>query len=659
MTLPPPHVSPDYRPDIDGLRALAVAAVVAFHAFPQAVPGGFVGVDVFFVISGYLISTILLSEWRQTGRLDLLSFYRRRLRRIVPALAVVMVAVLALGWLVLLPSELALLGRHAAGAAIFIANVLFWNGAGYFAPGADHLPLLHLWSLAIEEQFYLVWPLALVALAGRPRLLVPAMVAAFVGSLALCLDSEGSIASFYSPLTRAWELLAGALLAAVAGRAHPAAWAGTINSTIAELSALAGLGLILSSALFLDQQWPWPGRLTLLPVAGAVLLVGPGAGSRVSALLLANPLAVGIGLISYPLYLWHWPLLSFGHILHAGIPPASTRLWLVLASAALAVATWLLVERPIRFGRLRRPAPAWLAGALASIALAGFVIDRADGFRARAITELNAFALTATVGAGKELTQPGCLVAEAPIPRPYSFCRRDKTLPVTHIVWGDSKGEALFWSLVRESHARPGSGGWQLVGMLGGCPPMGGGAFSPNPECNSGNEAILDAAIADDAIRTVALAAGLRTIRHNGLAPSQAGLDASVARLLAAGKRVVLVVDNPTVISEREAARDCVRVTLLAWLERLVGRRDCDLPLARHEAETADYRALIAHLVGRHPKLELFDTDRLLCDRNTGLCPVAAGGELLYSYGDHISDTAGTIMARQLLPLVEGAAIAD
>ena len=641
-----PHTAGAYRRDIDGLRALAVTVVVAFHAFPAAVPGGYVGVDVFFVISGFLISRILFDETRNAGRVDIIAFYRRRLRRIVPALALVLAAVLAFGWFTLLPEEYARLGRDAAGSAGFVANLVFWNGAGYFAPGAEHTPLLHLWSLAIEEQFYLIWPLLVMALAGKPHLRTLAMAAIPLASLWLCLSGDGAVGSFYSPLTRAWELMSGAVLAALPVRRPDRA-----GSIVAELASLAGIGLILFAAFAFAPDTPWPGWRTLLPVTGAALLIGPASGSRLSKALLANPVAVGLGLVSYPLYLWHWPLLSFAHILHAGPPTAEARLVLVALALALSILTFRLVERPLRFGPWAARAPAMAAASLVLLAAAGLALQRADGVPSRAITQLNQLALSARLGDGSEMTRPGCLVADAPVPRPYSFCRHDTALPSTAVAWGDSKAEALYWGLVRASHAGPDGMGWDLMGLLGGCPPMG-VASSPNPECDRGNESIIAAIIADPKIRTVALVTGLRTIRYNGFERSRTGLDASVARLLAAGKHVVFVIDNPTVVSEREDARDCTRVTLLPLVEKALGRRDCTLPLAAHRTETADYRELVAWLAARDPALRIFDTEPLLCDLAAGACPVSSGDRMLYSYGDHISDAGADRIADRLIPFL-------
>src|SRR5437870_5550894 len=210
--------SPKYRPDIDGLRALAVLSVVAFHAFPTSLPGGFLGVDVFFVISGYLISTIIL-ENLDKGAFSLAEFYGRRVRRIFPALLVVLLASYVFGWLALLADEYAQLGKHIAAGAGFVSNLVLWNEVGYFDRSADTKPLLHLWSLGIEEQFYLAWPL-LLWFSWKRRFVAPVVLAlAALSFIATALWSNvDAVATFYSPLTRFWELLGGSMLAWLALR---------------------------------------------------------------------------------------------------------------------------------------------------------------------------------------------------------------------------------------------------------------------------------------------------------------------------------------------------------------------------------------------------------------------------------------------------------
>jgi peptidoglycan/LPS O-acetylase OafA/YrhL len=338
----------NYRPDIDGLRAVAVLSVVIFHAFPDEawLPGGFIGVDVFFVISGYLISKILFSEIEQ-HRFSLASFYGRRIRRIFPALAVCLAAVLAYGFVVLLPSELAQLGKQVFFGASFLSNFALWSESGYFDSTATSKPLLHLWSLGIEEQFYILWPpllwIAFKLKAAIGRLIVGLLVASFAVNIALSLTDMSS--DFYLPVSRFWELLAGATLA----------WRRDIalNAGLKHVISLAGIAAILVSARLFTSDMRFPGWLALLPVAGSVAIILAGQNAFVNRTILSNRVAVSVGLISYPLYLWHWPLIAFSYVIRGKPPTSFMAFGIVIASLLLAWATYRFIESPVRFSSNR------------------------------------------------------------------------------------------------------------------------------------------------------------------------------------------------------------------------------------------------------------------------------------------------------------------
>jgi peptidoglycan/LPS O-acetylase OafA/YrhL len=338
----------NYRPDIDGLRAVAVLSVVIFHAFPDEawLPGGFVGVDVFFVISGYLISKILFSEIEQQ-RFSLASFYGRRIRRIFPALAVCLAAVLAYGFVVLMPSELAQLGKQVFFGASFLSNFALWSESGYFDRAATSKPLLHLWSLGIEEQFYILWPpllwIAFKLKAAIGRLIIGLLVASFAVNIALSLTDTSS--DFYLPVSRFWELLAGA---AMAWRREIA-----LNAGLKHVISLAGIAAILVSARLFTSDMRFPGWLALLPVAGSAAIILAGSNAFVNRTILSNRVAVSVGLISYPLYLWHWPLIAFSYVIRGKPPTSFMAFGIVIASLVLAWATYRFIEGPVRFGSNR------------------------------------------------------------------------------------------------------------------------------------------------------------------------------------------------------------------------------------------------------------------------------------------------------------------
>jgi peptidoglycan/LPS O-acetylase OafA/YrhL len=371
--LPDRITAAQYRPDIEGLRGLAVALVVAYHAFPNLRSGGFIGVDVFFVISGYLITQLILSGL-QRGTFSLSEFYRRRVRRIVPALLVVMTACFIVGWLMLLPSELRWLGKSIAWCAPFLANLyLARTAGGYFDPVAELNPLLHLWSLGVEEQFYLVWPVLLI-LTVKHGVAMRFLAAVIATSLAFSIWSAwNGTPHFYHPATRAWELAVGGMLAAwtlsAVHRPPSLRWSGT------QALALAGLAMVIVGGVCWTADKRIPGIWSVIPTVGAALLIGAGPNAAVNRWLLASPPMRFLGRLSYPLYLWHWPLFSFTHVvLGTGPQPAMAAGAIVLAFAA-AYATYRWVELPTRYGDLgRRAVPALLAG-LVLLALAGAAVE--------------------------------------------------------------------------------------------------------------------------------------------------------------------------------------------------------------------------------------------------------------------------------------------
>ena len=355
------NVHPVYRPDIDGLRAVAILSVVAFHAFPANLRGGFVGVDIFFVISGFLISNIIFRSL-QRGDFSFAEFYAHRIKRIFPALIVVLAASFAFGWFALLPDEFKQLGKHMAAGAGFVQNFVLWKEAGYFDTASELKPLMHLWSLAIEEQFYLIYPLLIWA-AWRVRLNALALVVV-LGALSFGLNvleiRDAAVKTFFVPQTRYWELLAGSVLAYLQlfkhGQSAPLlsrspALSAHGRRVLNNLLSACGLFLILLAVITIHKGRAFPGWWALAPVAGAFLLILAGPQAWVNRNFLANRLMVFVGVISYPLYLWHWPILSFARIMEAEMPSPEIRGGAVALSLLLAWLTYRLLERPIRFGR--------------------------------------------------------------------------------------------------------------------------------------------------------------------------------------------------------------------------------------------------------------------------------------------------------------------
>lgn len=392
-----PHSSehPKWRADIDGLRAIAVSSVVLFHAFPRQLEGGYVGVDIFFVISGFLISSIIFGSLNKS-KFSFADFYGRRVRRIFPALILVLVSCYAFGWNALLSDEFGQFGKELAGGAGFVSNLVLWSGSGYFDNAAELKPLLHLWSLGIEEQFYMVWPLLLWFAWKRRMNFFAVTVAVALASFAFnaYLIREDMVATFYSPLTRFWELLAGAVLAHLTLQKKQAAIAaGTVSvpaeaGMLANLQSIAGALLLAAGVFLLNKESAFPGYWALLPVLGAVLIIAAGEKALINKYVLSNKLMVWVGLISYPLYLWHWPLLAFPRIVVADEPSWWVRAAAVVSAVVLAWLTYAVIEKRVRTSQNTRAVTIVLSSLMVVVAAAGIATFQADGVKSRPLAQL-------------------------------------------------------------------------------------------------------------------------------------------------------------------------------------------------------------------------------------------------------------------------------
>lgn len=432
-----PESSFKYRADIDGLRALAILPVVFFHAGLPGFSGGFVGVDIFFVISGFLITGIILKEQAEE-RFTFSGFWARRARRIFPALGVVVLVSLVVGWFVLMPDDYRSLGRTAAAQAIFASNIDFYRNAGYFAPPADTQPLLHTWSLAVEEQFYLFFPLLMVVLGTYlHRWRIHVLAALFVGSLTWSAYQVGNDPSgaFYLMQYRAWELLAGGVLALWLSKSpvgHSVDW-------LDQLAAILGMAAIATTVFAYDRNTPFPGLAALLPCAGAVLLIWSNRGEpTLVGKWLSLRWVVWVGLISYSLYLWHWPVLVFSRYLLENLTTSFT----VTALATSFLLAWLSyswIETPVRRGRVMVSGRQLIVGSAAllfTFALAGTAIRLSKGVPDRLSTDARLMYQEAvrkpppcqavTVGDGLQLCERGVPGEAASL-----------------LVWGDSHARAM------------------------------------------------------------------------------------------------------------------------------------------------------------------------------------------------------------------------
>jgi peptidoglycan/LPS O-acetylase OafA/YrhL len=515
-----------YRADIDGLRALAVLPVLFYHSGVPGFGGGYVGVDVFFVISGFLITGIIAREIDE-GRFSLVRFYERRARRIMPALLAVVAAALAGAAILYLPADFAAVPRSALAALGFVSNLLFFTETGYFAGGAETKPLLHTWSLAIEEQFYIGFPILLLLIARWApswRTAAIAALAAVSFALAVATQNDGSGFAFYLLPTRIWELAAGALLAlGVPAITHKA---------VREGVAALGVAAIVAAVTVYDSSTVFPGVTALPPVLGAAALIHCAPGTVVGRLL-QNRALTCIGLISYSLYLWHWPIAVFTRYSLDGRLSGWTSAAVVAASFAAAVLSWRFIEQPFRRpGGL--PPAAVLRRTVAAMAVMGAIsagLMSAGGWPGRFSPDVLRLA-----GANKDVSpmRNACHDYAAAGRAP---CILGAKAEPDSLLWGDSHGVELAYVLSTAARLE----GKALVQRThSSCPPILGYDPPNNPRCATANRDVFAAIRSNPHLRTIYLSAFWASEAYAS-PPTLAQLDQTIAALVDDGRRVVVL----------------------------------------------------------------------------------------------------------------------
>jgi len=646
----------DHRADIDGLRAVAVLAVLAFHVSPAALPGGFLGVDVFFVISGYLISLIVFRELAQ-GRFSFRLFYARRIRRLFPALILVLSATLALGAFALFADEYRQLSRHALAAAAFLLNFQLMREAGYFDIASELKPLLHLWSLSVEEQFYLIWPVLLVFARRWSIRFRTLCVLAVFGSFAFAMYLADARLDrlYFDPLARFWEILLGAALAYRQTHSRPDQSTLQPDQTWAKsLLSVLGLMAIGASLIIVHGKTAQPGPITLLPVLGTVALIASGPSALANRLLACRPI-VWVGLISYPLYLWHWPLLSFLRITESGAPSSMRLAGAVGLSFLFAWATYRLVEQPIRHRQPSIRQTTVLATGIVAVLIVGAVIQHAGGFPNRsALKEANA---TLQEVRRAPSTDDACRKRFETRASPV-YCREETVGKGWIVVTGDSHAHALYPGIADRARQL----GWStLLVANSGCPPMAGTTWGRNTAehvaCAESIETILDAIGQQRDIVAVVLASrGPQYLDGTGFGPVEAhynhppildwntttrrgepvrdtaalfqhGLENTVRRLSLTGAPVLYLLQVPEL---GVPVTNCVDRPM-----HLAGAQTgCTVNRQVYIDRMQSYRRATEQVAGRLP-LRVIDPTNLFCSDT--VCRGRSGGQLLYSDDNHVS----------------------
>ena len=647
-----------YRPDIDGLRAVAVGSVVVFHAFPWLVPGGFVGVDVFFVISGFLITTNILGGLTEDS-FTIRGFYDRRVRRIFPALATVLAATYALGWVSLFDKEFEQLGKHVAGGAFFVSNLFLWAESGYFDTASEVKPLVHLWSLGIEEQFYIVWPLLLWGMFRFGRRVgtnvVIGTVALMFVSFVLGLAALDSVGGYYSPVNRFWELLVGALLA-VLSFGRTATLSEKIGVGATNVVATLGLILVVVPMFVLDGSSSFPGWNALAPTIGAALLIASGPLNPWAHWLLSRRLMVGVGLISYPLYLWHWPLLVYARIIATDVPSAAIRVGAVLLALALSYLTYRLIERPLRFHRRRRAVVFGLVTTVAIIGAAGAFTFQQRGIEQRRFNDVNIAIDPGEVRDIDLISSFGCGLP-FDVESLFADCRTDVRGSATYALIGDSKASTLIGGFMRTSID---DRYWTILGGtlgLGSAVPL----ISDEPSHERFQLLIVPAVntvIADPRVEVVVLQGAVRAMFEYPIETEfswlpnsplydkvESALRETVKRVVDGDKKVVLYVDNPALAAPEDCSE---RRSTIGFLNTLLVTEnpECSTTRAQFTSDTEKYRAMLDRIAEDFgDAVTVFDATDVFCD---DVCDHIVNGVRLYSYTDHPSDDAADLVGRRL-----------
>jgi peptidoglycan/LPS O-acetylase OafA/YrhL len=648
--------SPAYRADIEGLRALAVVPVILYHA-RLFCPGGFIGVDVFFVISGYLITKIILSDLC-SGGFTLARFYERRVRRIFPALFLMLAVSSACAYLLLLPHEMIAFGKSLMAAAAFVSNVFFSGEIGYFDMAAEQKPLLHVWSLAVEEQFYIFWPLVLLVFynkAGRKGAFFFCALLAGVSLLhSEYLVHEARSAAFYLMPSRAFELGIGALLSL----GSDFAFFRQMPRRAADGASLAGIALIGAALFLFDDLTPFPGKAALLPCLGAALVIAAGARhATAGGWFLSLPPVTFIGRISYSLYLWHWPMLVFAHLYLGRELQLDEKCWALLATALAAYLSWRFIEEPFRkLPVTARSARAFITGGAAAglaFACAGALVVTHDGFPrrieveiAKARAEHTAFAHSpCLMWLGAIPPVEGCLLGQPSAGTDYDA-----------VLWGDS--HALQLAPVLDALGKKLNFTARIITKAG-CVPLPGVRFFPEDSiflkaCTEFNDAAMRTAL-QHGPGTIILAGRWELYATGGFLVSESQARPSVGEslntfigavrntvlaLTKVGHRVVIVGQVPLPVGD---SPDCIQRLQLTARDA----SECAATSNSRVEVDSKVNQLLQQAVESLPNVNMVYPFERFCNEQE--CPIlTSDAHLIYMDESHLSSAGAGLLSADI-----------
>ncbi len=659
-----------YMSEIDGLRAFAVLSVVAFHAFPDLLKGGFIGVDVFFVISGFLITSHIFQNLI-VGEFSFVDFYSRRIRRIFPALIIVMTCSLAFGWFVLLADEYAQMGKHIASGAGFILNFILVDEIGYFDNAAETKPMLHLWSLAVEEQFYIIWPLILwLAWKNQVNLLRITILVALISFIfSLRFMHSNPIENFFWPAGRFWELLSGSLLAWIFINKKRSLSKAKIKidnylikitksknfiangNGVSNIISFLGFSLLIYGVTGINKELAYPSEWTLIPTSASILIISAGTNAWLNRVILMNPISVWFGLISYPLYLWHWPILSFTQIIKGETPNIGIRLSGVLLSILLAWLTYRFFENPIRRQFIRAPKAKHLIALIFIIGLFSFYVNKSDGIQTRSVVKdylSNLDELQRTIA-----KENSCLSFLGISQSKFNYCKIGKIgNRGTVAVIGDSHAHVAFPGI---------SDGLEKLGYTtvllanSSCPPFLNSPWGRNDserlECSNRIEEILfNISNLPELNRVLIFSRG--PIYWTGSEPSRKdkqkptlnidnyfeGLQRTIDRLKSLNIEVIYVTENPEL---KYNARSCLPRPLNTEVTQ-----KCEQNLTSVLERQQEYRDRLIEL----KDVLILDSNKAFCRESDNKCfAFNDKNQLLYADDDHLSVIGSYFLYEKLL----------
>lgn len=638
-----------YRSDIDGLRAVAVLLVVIFHAAPNLFASGFIGVDIFFVISGYLITKIIFSDLDKS-RFTVAQFYVKRIKRIFPSLLLVLLSCWLIGWFVLLEAEYQQLGKHILAGASFISNFVLWNESGYFDTNSELKPLLHLWSLSIEEQFYLFWPLVLsFFFKSKKRLFYAFSTIAIISfGLNIFYVAKYPTPTFYLPHSRTWELLIGAFLAYLEFFYAPKLDFFK-KPKVSTLFSGIGFLLLLIGLIALQQKHDFPSYWAFFPTIGAFLIILVGERSWLNKNILGNKFLVKIGLISYPLYLWHWPLLAFIRVISPTHPGKGIRIAAVALSFVLSYLTYKFIEQPIRF-KLPRTKEKTLVYGLSFFMVGFFGLGLATYLQ-------DSWPISARSLIGKLLVSPPesdkkC-IETFPFARGW-YCNmalNDKQDYSVALI-GDSHSHAIYFGL-RDYFLNKKEG---LVHFgIGGCPfliDVVSLQNGDNDRCANVQIHLKEVANNPKIKKVIIHTRGSLYVSGKGFEADESNyewrlvnkkhpelksnysvfkfsLAVTIDFLKKHNKEVSIILDTPELGFD---PKDCFKMRPFQFTDI---RKDCSVSAETVLNRQRDHREIINSLVKKYPGVNVFDPLSVLCEK--GSCQVIKDNKPMYRDDDHLS----------------------